>query len=72
MSEVPDVVVSVTQGGRPVLNSGLLRTHVVIGAASSGALTTKEVNLDTLLSNYTSGDAVKAAARAIARVSAHC
>lgn len=72
MSEVPDVVVSVTQGGRPVLNSGLLRTHVVIGAASSGALTTKEVNLDTLLSNYTSGDAVKAAARAIDRVSANC
>jgi hypothetical protein len=72
MSEVPDVGVTVSQGGRPVLNSGLLRTHVVIGAASSGALTTKEVNLDTLLSNYTSGDAVKAAARAIDRVSANC
>jgi len=72
MSEVPDVGVTVSQGGRPVLNSGLLRTHVVSGAASSGALTTKEVNLDTLLSNYTSGDAVKAAARAIDRVSANC
>jgi len=72
VSEVPDVGVTVSQGGRPVLNSGLLRTHVVIGAASSGALTTKEVNLDTLLSNYTSGDAVKAAARAIDRVSANC
>jgi hypothetical protein len=71
MSEVPDVIVSVTQGGRPVLNSGLLRTHVVIGAFSAGPYTTREVNMDTLISTYTSGDALKAAARAIDRVSAN-
>lgn len=71
MSEVPDVEVAVTQGGRPVQNSGLLRTHVVIGPASSGVYTTREVGFDTLISTYTSGDAVKYAARAIDRVSAN-
>jgi len=71
VSEVPDVGVTVSQGGRPVLNSGLLRTHVVIGAFSAGPYTTREVNLDTLISTYTSGDTLKSAARTIDRVSAN-
>lgn len=70
MSEVPDVEINVVQGGKPVLNSGILRTHVVIGYASAGTLAAKEVNSATLVSNFVSGDAVKACARAIDRASA--
>lgn len=70
MSEVPDVEISVVQGGKPVLNSGILRTHVVIGYASAGTLAAKEVNSSTLVSNFVSGDAVKACARALDRASA--
>ena len=70
MSEVPDVDITVVQGGKPVLNSGILRTHVVIGYASAGTLSAKEVNSATLVSNFVSGDAVKSTARAIDRASA--
>jgi len=70
MSEVPDVEISVVQGGKPVLNSGILRTHVVIGYASAGTFAAKEVDSSTLVSNFVSGDAVKACARAVDRVSA--
>ena len=70
MSEVPDVEISVVQGGKPVLNSGILRTHIVIGYASAGTFAAKEVDSSTLVSNFVSGDAVKACARAVDRVSA--
>ena len=70
MSEVPDVSISVIQGGKPILNSGILRTHVVIGYASAGTLLAKEVDASTLVTTYVSGDAVKATARAIDRSSA--
>jgi hypothetical protein len=70
MSEVPGVTVSVVQGGAPVLNSGILRTHVVIGYSSAGTLLPKEVTNATLVSTFVSGDAVKACARAISRASA--
>jgi hypothetical protein len=70
VSEVPDVEISVIQGGKPVLNSGILRTHVVIGYASAGTLAAKEVTTGTLVSTFVSGDAVKACARAIDRASA--
>jgi hypothetical protein len=67
---VPDVDVNVIQGGKPIQNSGILRTHVVIGHASAGPLTAKSVDLSLLVSIYASGDAVKACARAIDRASA--
>ena len=70
MSEVPDVDINVVQGGKPVLNSGILRTHVVIGYASAGTLLPKEVTSASLVSTFVSGDAVKACARAIDRASA--
>jgi hypothetical protein len=70
MSEVPDVDINVVQGGKPVLNSGILRTHVVIGYASTGTLLPKEVTSASLVSTFVSGDAVKACARAIDRASA--
>jgi Protein of unknown function (DUF2586) len=70
VSEVPAVSVSVVQGGAPVLNSGILRTHVVIGYSSAGTLLPKEVTNATLVSTFVSGDAVKACARAVSRASA--
>lgn len=71
MSEVPNVNVDVQSGGKPILNSGLRRTHVAIGWTSDGPYTAREVTYSDLLSTYVSGDLVKAVARAIDRVSAN-
>lgn len=71
MSEVPNVDVNVQSGGKPIINSGLRRTHVAIGYTSAGQFTAREVNYDDLLSTYVSGDLVKAVARVIDRVAAN-
>lgn len=71
MSEVPNVDVNVQSGGKPIINSGLRRTHVAIGYTSAGTFSPREVNYDDLLSTYVSGDVVKSVARVIDRVAAN-
>lgn len=71
MSEVPNASINVRSGGSAIINAGPRRSHVVIGYASAGSLTSMtQVDLDSLVSTYVSGDAVKECGRAVDKVRA--